>query len=720
QQPTDPTDPTDPTQQPTDPTDPTDPTQQPTDPTDPTDPTQQPTDPTDPTDPTQQPTEPTEPTDPTDLTQQPTDPTEPTDPTDLTQQPTEPTDPTDLTQQPTDPTEPTDPNQQPIDPTEPTDPNQQPTDPTEPTDLTQQPTDPTEPTDLTQQPIDPTEPTDLTQQPIDPTEPTDLTQQPIDPTEPTDPNQQPTDPTEPTDPNQQPTDPTEPTDPTQQSTDPTNPTDPTTAEEEEEEEIELEVAQIINDNEEPELTQPELLQETEPILKNEQPPETEPTENTTTTTQELPTKEQTQSSTEETNNNSTVEIERFFSETETKFTREYESYLGLEETQIISLNEAREALRQVEGLPGMKSALIYARFVPEKGASEETSDKGNHELELLVVTSSEKPIRKRTGIKRRQVLKVAEDFRSTVTNRVNIGGYVSSSRQLRKLLVEPIENVLQQRGIQNLIFSMDGGLRSVAVAALYDGKQFLVEQYSVSLIPSLSLTNTKYRDIKDSRVLAMGAEKFTDKKHKSLPAVPLELSMITQQFWQGKSFIDDDFTRNNLQYQRTAQSFEIIHLATHADFRSGSSNNSYIQLWDTKLTLDELPDMSWNKPKVDLLVLSACRTALGNEEAELGFSGLAVKAGVKSSMGSLWYVSDEATLGLMAKFYQQLNSTGLKAEAIRQAQLAMLNGDVKLDNGQLITDGITLNLPPEITQSGKRVMRHPYYWAGFTLVGNPW
>ncbi|NER31680.1 MAG: CHAT domain-containing protein [Symploca sp. SIO1C4] len=449
-------------------------------------------------------------------------------------------------------------------------------------------------------------------------------------------------------------------------------------------------------------------------------PASEPTETTSATAQGLATEGEAQPSAEETENNSPIEIERFFIETEEQFTREYESYLGLEETQIVSINQARDVLRQVEGLPGMKSALIYARFVSPEGEQEETSDKENHELELLVVTSSEQPIRKKTGIKRKQVLKVAREFRSTVTNRVNIGGYISSSKQLRKLLVEPMEGILQQRGIQNLIFSMDGGLRSVAVAALFDGEQFLIEQYSISLIPSLSLTNTRYRDIKDSRVLAMGAEKFTDKRHKSLPAVPLELSMITEQFWQGKSFIDDDFTRNNLQYQRRAQPFEIIHLATHADFRPGTPNNSYIQLWDTKLTLNELPNMSWNRPKVDLLVLSACRTALGNEEAELGFSGLAVKAGVKSSMGSLWYVSDEATLGLMAKFYQQLNSTGLKAEAIRKAQLAMLNGEVKLNNGQLSIDDVTLTLPPEISQPGKRQMRHPYYWAGFTLVGNPW
>jgi CHAT domain-containing protein len=97
-----------------------------------------------------------------------------------------------------------------------------------------------------------------------------------------------------------------------------------------------------------------------------------------------------------------------------------------------------------------------------------------------------------------------------------------------------------------------------------------------------------------------------------------------------------------------------------------------------------------------------------------------VQAGVKSSLASLWYVSDEGTLGLMTNFYQKLKTAPIKAVALQQAQIAMLNGEVRVEDGQLYTPGRVLSLPPELARSGNRPLTHPYYWAAFTLVGNPW
>ena len=141
---------------------------------------------------------------------------------------------------------------------------------------------------------------------------------------------------------------------------------------------------------------------------------------------------------------------------------------------------------------------------------------------------------------------------------------------------------------------------------------------------------------------------------------------------------------------------------------------------DTKLHLDQLRQLGWNNPPVELLVLSACRTALGDEQAELGFAGLSVLAGVKSSLASLWYVSDQGTLGLMTEFYQQLNSAPINAEALRQTQLALLKGQVRLEGGKLRTPGIEVPLPPELALLGNQTLEHPYYWAAFTMIGNPW
>ena len=143
-------------------------------------------------------------------------------------------------------------------------------------------------------------------------------------------------------------------------------------------------------------------------------------------------------------------------------------------------------------------------------------------------------------------------------------------------------------------------------------------------------------------------------------------------------------------------------------------------MWNTKLRLDQLRQLGWNNPPVELLVLSACRTALGDEQAELGFAGFAVQAGVKSAMASLWSVSDEGTLGLMTEFYQQLRQTPIKAEALRSAQLAMLKGEVRLEGGQLRSPGENVSLPPQLMNRADKTLNHPYYWGAFTIIGSPW
>ncbi|WP_375495631.1 CHAT domain-containing protein [uncultured Nostoc sp.] len=284
---------------------------------------------------------------------------------------------------------------------------------------------------------------------------------------------------------------------------------------------------------------------------------------------------------------------------------------------------------------------------------------------------------------------------------------------------------MQKQGIKNLAFVMDSGLRSIPLAALHDGKQFLIEKYSLGMLPSLSLTDTSYVDIKNSQVLAMGASEFTkDQNQNPLQAVPLEVSTIVQKLWPGKLLLNKDFTLNNLKAQRRQNPFGMIHLATHVDFVPGQSSKSYIQLYDTKLRLDQVRQLGWNKPPVELLVLSACKSAFGDEQAELGFAGLAIQTGVKSAIASLWYVSDAGTLGLMTEFYSQLKTAPIKAEALRQAQLAMIQGKVRIEGNQLTGINRGVSLPPQMAsylqQNIVGNLSHPFYWAPFTMIGSPW
>jgi CHAT domain-containing protein len=216
----------------------------------------------------------------------------------------------------------------------------------------------------------------------------------------------------------------------------------------------------------------------------------------------------------------------------------------------------------------------------------------------------------------------------------------------------------------------------------------------------------------------MGASEFTEQA--PLPGVQVELATIVEQLWKGKSFLNNSFTIENLKAQRRQHEFGIVHLATHAEFKPGTPNNSYIQLWDRKVRLNELEELQLSDPPIELLVLSACRTALGNKEAELGFAGSALQAGVNSTLATLWYVSDRGALGLTTEFYRQLSRVSIKSEALRQAQLAMIQGKVRIQNNQLYNSGKSVSLPPRLSRSNSVNLSHPYYWAAFTLVGEPW
>lgn len=164
----------------------------------------------------------------------------------------------------------------------------------------------------------------------------------------------------------------------------------------------------------------------------------------------------------------------------------------------------------------------------------------------------------------------------------------------------------------------------------------------------------------------------------------------------------------------------MVHLATHAVFQPGEPDNSYIQLWDARLQLNHIRQIDWGSLPVELLVLSACRTAIRDDEAELGFAGLALELGAKSVLGSLWDISDAGTLALMNKFYRQLGTTSTKAEALQQAQLRMLRGEVQVEGDRLLLSQSAIPLPSELRHEATDDLSAPYYWAGFTMISSPW
>jgi filamentous hemagglutinin family protein len=422
----------------------------------------------------------------------------------------------------------------------------------------------------------------------------------------------------------------------------------------------------------------------------------------------------------------TIEPDIYYFEDE--FSSEFVEFLGLETTQPLSLADGRAIAFAIEEAAGVRPAFVYISFVPPQSGllRESIPPQDTDQLELVVVTSQNTLIRKRIeGATRAQVMATAQEFRSEVTNPANVLNtrHLRSAQQLYQWFVAPIKAELDERQVENLVFLPQAGLRALPYAALHDGEQFLVEQYSVGLMPSLSLTDTRYVDIRTTQMLAMGVSKSTQGQV-PLPSVPLELNALVLKLWRGQIFLDERSTLANLRAARQQQPFGIIHLATHADFVAGNISSSYIQFWNERLGLDQVKQLGWNDPPVEMLVLSACRTALGNEQAELGFAGLAVQTGVKSVVASLWYVSDAATTALMTRFYENLATAPIKAEALRQAQVAMARGEVSIDEtGRLRGLGKVGELILPSSSSGElrgQTLSHPYYWAAFTMIGNPW
>jgi CHAT domain-containing protein len=315
-------------------------------------------------------------------------------------------------------------------------------------------------------------------------------------------------------------------------------------------------------------------------------------------------------------------------------------------------------------------------------------------------------------------------FRQEVSNprKIRTTSYQPYANQLYQWLIQPLEESLSTQETDTLIFCLDKKIRSLPIAALYHDQHFLIQDYQVGLIPSFSLIDPTYRSIQSATLLGFGvSDGGQNQQLPPLPSVPVELSWL-QKTWQDQTFLDQKATIENLQEYSKNPDIRMIHIATHAEFRAGDVSNSFIQLWNRNVGLDQLRQLSqnsqWNQnPRVELLTLSACRTALGSEEAELGFSGLALQAGVKTALGSLWYASDEGSLALMAEFYHHLKNATVKISALRKTQLNMINGLIHIDNNRLfLSSDLFIEMPDKFSTTQN--FSHPYYWSAYTLIGN--
>ncbi|MEO1428611.1 MAG: CHAT domain-containing protein [Cyanobacteria bacterium J06633_8] len=269
------------------------------------------------------------------------------------------------------------------------------------------------------------------------------------------------------------------------------------------------------------------------------------------------------------------------------------------------------------------------------------------------------------------------------------------SKQVYEWLITPLENQPNLKDTKTLVFVLDGLLRNIPMSALYDGEQYLIEKYAVTLSPGLQLL--KGASLKENNIKAVVAGISEARSgFSSLPGVKSEVKQISKKVNSTSTLLNDNLTEATLSTKVKNGAANVVHLATHGQF-SSRLEDTFLLTWDGQINIKELSELLRNRQSresknIDLLVLSACDTAAGDNRAVLGLAGLAVKSGARSTIASLWPVKDKATVTLMNSFYESLLKPGItKAEALREAQIDLMKN----------TD-----------------FKEPFFWSAFVLVGN--
>ncbi|WP_254625959.1 CHAT domain-containing protein [Nostoc sp. TCL240-02] len=306
--------------------------------------------------------------------------------------------------------------------------------------------------------------------------------------------------------------------------------------------------------------------------------------------------------------------------------------------------------------------------------------------------------------------KIAEFRTELVKGQEEFNYDTTTAAQLYDWIIRPFAEDIKPEKVKTLVFIQDGFLRSVPMAALYDSQQqkYLVETYAIATTPSLRLTTPKARNRSTQKALILGlTEKATidGKTFDQLLAVPNEVSAVKSIFPNHTDLIDENFSPENFEKTLDKTTYPIVHIASHAQFGIIPEDTFIVTGKNQKLTISQLENSLRNltskSDSVELLTLTACETAVGDDRATLGLAGVALQVGVKSAIASLWSVSDQSTSELVETFYSNYRNAGMSiAEALQQAQIRMIHAK------KLSSEGMNPSYD------------NPAYWAPMIAIGN--
>ncbi|MEC4990692.1 MAG: CHAT domain-containing protein, partial [Oscillatoria sp. PMC 1068.18] len=333
----------------------------------------------------------------------------------------------------------------------------------------------------------------------------------------------------------------------------------------------------------------------------------------------------------------------------------------------------------------LQAAVIYPIILPERL---ETIVKLPHQSNLLFYSSQ---------VSRKKIEDDVKNLRKAIKEEKTFNNNTYFQEIYNYILPQNLDIILQNNQITTLVFVLDGALKNLPIAALYDGTNYLIEKYSLVVNLGLQLFDSPPLRSKKPQVLAAGISESVQ-NYQALEFVDDELQEIKSKFPTSKILLNDKFLKKTIQDEIANQPYSVVHLATHGQFSSDPESTFIISHKD-RIQINEIKNIFRNREKnqpnpIHLLVLSACETATGDSRAALGIAGISIQAGARSTIASLFPVNDLSTSLLMRNFYTALKEDNLtKAEALRRSQLALLSNNNK-------------------------EYAKPYYWSPFILIGD--